>query len=110
MSNGKKIIKKVASKAKEYVKGTVTDAIRDGAKDKAIKRGAKFPVSRHGGRRARPDWEVSKKIEIKGDRKKRKAKKKIANWEKERKARASVGSKQAAFLALDKKIKSQNKK
>ena len=101
--------KNLLKRAKSHVSGTLKESIQDSAKDKAIAGGAKFPVSKGGGRQARPDYEVSKTIEIKGDRKKRKSKKKIAKWESERRARASAGSKQAAFLALDKKIKSQKK-
>ncbi len=107
----KKIAKKLIKKGKKALvntaKGTISDAVRDGSKDKAIAGGAKFPVSKHGGRKARPEINVSKKIELKGDRKKKKANKKIAKWEKERKSRSSAGSKQAEFLALDKKIKSK---
>lgn len=117
MGKGKQLAKKLVKKGVKALKneaaGAVSDAIRDGAKAKAEKRGASFPVSKHGGKRARPDIAASKTIEWKGDRKKRKAKKKIAKWKKETSARAAAGAAnkgQAAFLALDKKIKSKNNK
>ena len=112
--NLKKLVKKGVSKLAKKVKsdavGTVTDAIRDRAKAKAIKGGHKFGVSKHGGAKARPDIELAANIELKGNRKKRKAKKKIAQWEKQKKSSAAAGSQQAAFLALDRSIKNKQKK
>ncbi len=108
VSKGKKALKKELT-TKSLVKragGAVKDKVKDASKSrdsnttqaqaKAIKR-------------PEADISLSTSIELKGDRKKRRAKKKIAKWEKERKQRASVGSEQSKFLALDKTFKNKKK-
>ena len=118
----KGLVKKGVSKLKKELKPSslkkrAIGAARDAVKDK-IKDRSDAQSDKHGGRgtrvgigrRLQPTVSASKTLEIKGDRKKRKANKKISQWEKQKKARAAVGSQQAAFLALDRSIKNKNKK
>ena len=99
---GKKKIKKefnpkaLKKKAVDYVSGDVKDRFTDASRAKD--RGKK--TTRIGGsRKLAPTVSAGGTFELKGDRKKRKAKKKIAKWKSEKK---SGNSEQAKFLAMDK--------
>ena len=98
-SKGKDLLKKHASKgalkqkAADFVKGKVEDAAKSkrSKNQKSIDKAMKTPDA---------DIQVSKTIQL-GGAKKRRQKKKIANWEKARKS--SKKSEQQKFLEMDKK-------
>ena len=113
----KSLVRKGVSKLKKKAVKAVKNEAYGALKDK-IKARSNAQSDKHGGRgtrvgigrRLQPVVSASKKIELKGDRKNRKANKKISQWEKQKKSRAAAGSQQAAFLALDRSIKNKNKK
>lgn len=102
---GKKKIKSTIKKetSKGAITGRVVDAVKEAAKDKSrsTRRGKKS-VRVGIPRDAEPDVTISKNIELKGNRKKRKAKKKIAKWKSQAKPKMTE---QQKFLAMDKKNK-----
>lgn len=116
MANGKlkKLVKKGLKKGIKLAKeravdeavGAVKGEIR--SRSRAQSRRYSKPAPKVGiPRELQPDITLGKKFELKGDRKKRKAKKKINRWKAE--AAAGKKSEQQKFLDLDKKIKNARK-
>ena len=95
--------KSLKKKAVDYVAGDIKDRFTDASRSKDQGR----KTTRIGGsRKLAPTVSAGGTFELKGNRKKRKQKKKIAKWEKQKKTNAAAGNAaQSAFLALDKKNK-----
>lgn len=99
----KKVLKKVLSKAKDFVKKKAADAVTGAVEDASkAKDSPATKKQRRALRSPGSDISVRKTIKLK-DRKKDRQMKKIKKW----KAEAAAGkvSEQAKFLAMDKKNK-----
>ena len=105
VSAGKKKIKKelnpkaLKKKAIDYVAGDVKDRFTDASRAKDQ---GKKTIRKGGSRKLAPTVSAGGTFELKGNRKKRRAKKKIAKWKSQAKPKMTE---QQKFLAMDKKNK-----
>lgn len=101
----KKLLKKIVSKGKKFLKKKATDAITGAVEDASKSRDSRTTKAQRKALK-RPDADISVKKTFKlGGKKKARQKKKIKKWQAE--AAAGKISEQAKFLAMDKKNKNK---